>query len=55
MLEMYKGIHAHPELSHFEAQTSAIVATELRKAGYTVTDRVGVYPMDRRRMGGWGS
>ncbi len=43
LVETYKGIHAHPELSHFEANTSALVAGELRKAGYTVTDRVGVY------------
>jgi hippurate hydrolase len=43
LVDLYKGVHAHPELSHFEANTSALVADELRKAGYTVTDRVGVY------------
>ena len=43
LVEMYKGIHEHAELSHFEVKTSAIVAEELRKAGYTVTDHVGVY------------
>src|SRR5450755_2933788 len=39
----YKGIHAHPELSHHEERTSALLAGELRKAGYTVTERVGKY------------
>src|ERR1700689_1784094 len=44
LLEIYKDIHAHPELSHQEARTSALLAEELRKAGYTVTERVGKYP-----------
>ncbi len=44
LLEIYKDIHAHPELSHQEARTSALLANELRKAGYTVTERVGKYP-----------
>src|SRR5882757_11460117 len=44
LLTTYKGIHTAPELSHHEAQTSALLADELRKAGYTVTERVGKYP-----------
>src|SRR5258708_26303670 len=44
LLATYKGIHTAPELSHHEAQTSALLADELRKAGYTVTERVGRYP-----------
>jgi hippurate hydrolase len=44
LLTTYKDIHSHPELSHYEARTSAILADELRKAGYTVTDHIGVYP-----------
>jgi amidohydrolase len=44
LLTTYKGLHAAPELSHHEAQTSALFAEELRKAGYTVTERVGKYP-----------
>jgi amidohydrolase len=44
LLTTYKGIHAAPELSHHEVQTSAMFADELRKAGYTVTERVGKYP-----------
>jgi len=39
----YKDIHAHPELSHGEAHTSGILATALREAGFTVTERVGRY------------
>lgn len=44
LLETYKDLHSHPELSHFEARTSGIVAAALRDAGYTVTERVGKYP-----------
>jgi amidohydrolase len=44
LVDTYKGIHAHPELSHHEEHTSALLAGELRKAGYTVTERVGKYP-----------
>jgi hippurate hydrolase len=40
----YKTIHSHPELSHHEEHTSALLAAELRKAGYAVTERVGKYP-----------
>ncbi|HEY6767723.1 MAG TPA: amidohydrolase, partial [Candidatus Sulfotelmatobacter sp.] len=44
LLVTYKGIHAAPELSHHEERTSALLAGELRKAGYAVTERVGRYP-----------
>jgi amidohydrolase len=44
LVDTYKDLHAHPELSHFEQRTSALLAAELRKAGYTVTDHIGVYP-----------
>ena len=44
LVETYKGIHAHPELSHFEEHTSALLAEELRKAGFTVTEHIGKYP-----------
>jgi amidohydrolase len=44
LLTTYKGLHAAPELSHHEAQTSALLAAEMRKEGYTVTERVGKYP-----------
>ena len=44
LVDTYKDIHAHPELSHFEARTSHILAEAIRAAGYTVTERVGRYP-----------
>ena len=44
LIDIYKDIHAHPELSHFEARTSGILAAAMREAGYTVTERVGRYP-----------
>jgi hippurate hydrolase len=51
LLAMYKQVHAHPELSHFEANTSAMLAEGLRAAGYTVTERVGVYPDGSKAYG----
>jgi hippurate hydrolase len=51
LVDTYKQIHAHPELSHYEASTSALLATELRKAGYTVTDHIGVYPDGSKAYG----
>jgi len=44
LINIYKDLHAHPELSHQESRTSALLAAELRKAGYTVTEHVGKYP-----------
>lgn len=44
LVNVYKNIHSHPELSHHEERTSRVLATELRNAGYTVTERVGKYP-----------
>src|SRR5713101_8274027 len=41
LLELYKDLHAHPELSFQEERTSARVAEELRRAGYEVTTGVG--------------
>ena len=43
LTETYKHLHRNPELSHFEEKTSAYLASELRKAGYTVTERMGKY------------
>ena len=39
----YKTLHAAPELSHREEKTSAFIAGELRKLGFTVTERIGKY------------
>ena len=44
LLETYKDLHSHPELSHHEERTAGILAKGLREAGYSVTDHVGVYP-----------
>ena len=44
LVSTYEGIHAHPELSHHEEHTAALLVAELRKSGYTVTERVGKYP-----------
>jgi hippurate hydrolase len=43
LVATYKRLHAAPELSHYEAKTSALVAAELRSLGYTVTERIGKY------------
>ena len=43
MLSTYKSLHTAPELSHREEKTSAFVAGELRKLGFTVTERIGKY------------
>jgi amidohydrolase len=43
MLSTYKMLHAAPELSHREEKTSLFFAGELRKLGYTVTERLGKY------------
>src|SRR5689334_11631998 len=42
-LTTYRNLHAAPELSHREEKTSAFVAGELRKLGFTVTEHVGKY------------
>jgi amidohydrolase len=43
LTETYKHLHRNPELSHHEDKTSAYLAGELRKAGFTVTEHVGKY------------
>jgi len=42
-LTTYKNLHAAPELSHREEKTSVFVAGELRKLGFTVTERIGKF------------
>lgn len=51
LTETYKHLHQNPELSRQEEQTSAYLAAALRKLGYTVTERVGLYA-DRTRAYG---
>lgn len=43
LLDLYKHLHAHPELSFQEQATAALVAAELRSAGFTVVEGVGGY------------
>jgi len=42
-LTTYRNLHTAPELSHREEKTSAFVAGELRKLGFTVTEHIGKY------------
>jgi hippurate hydrolase len=51
LVSTYQGIHAHPELSHQEAATAALLAGELRKSGFTVTEHVGRYPDGTQAFG----
>jgi amidohydrolase len=39
--ELYRDLHEHPELSHQETRTAALVATRLRDAGFEVHEGVG--------------
>jgi amidohydrolase len=43
LLEIYKDLHSHPELSWHEEKTSAFVAKELRATGCEVTENFGKY------------
>lgn len=43
LLSTYKTLHQAPELSHYEARTSAFIASQLRAMGYDVTEHVGKY------------
>ncbi|HEV7187947.1 MAG TPA: amidohydrolase [Blastococcus sp.] len=39
--ELYRDVHQHPELSHAETRTAALVAGRLRDAGFEVHEGVG--------------
>jgi len=39
--QLYKHLHANPELSFHEEKTSARIAEELEKTGFTVTRKIG--------------
>jgi amidohydrolase len=52
LLALYKTLHAAPELSHHEQNTSTLLAKELRASGFTVTERVGRY--ERPEWTGYG-
>lgn len=44
LIDTYKTLHQHPELSHHEEWTATYLATALRKLGFTVTEHIGKYP-----------
>ncbi len=41
LLEDYRWLHTHPEVSFQEAETAKYVAKQWRDAGFTVTEKVG--------------
>lgn len=41
LLTFYQDLHANPELSYFEEKTAAKLSAELRKLGFSVTEKVG--------------
>ena len=41
LVALYKDLHSHPELGFQEHRSAAIMAAEARKAGFTVTEKVG--------------
>jgi hippurate hydrolase len=41
LMTLYRDIHAHPELSMQEVRTPALLAPEMRKLGFQVTEHVG--------------
>src|SRR2546423_14934578 len=41
LLDLYRDLHAHPELSFAEHRTAAVVAARVRALGYPVTEGVG--------------
>ncbi|WP_136513521.1 amidohydrolase [Geomonas edaphica] len=43
LVESYKKLHAHPELSGQERETAAFLAGEFRTLGFTVTEGIGRY------------
>ncbi|MFC0204941.1 amidohydrolase [Novosphingobium soli] len=41
LMQIYRDLHANPELSFQETRSAAIMAAAARKAGFTVTEQVG--------------
>jgi hippurate hydrolase len=48
LVTIYKHIHQSPELSTQEKETSALLAGELRRLGFEVTERVGKYDLPEK-------
>ena len=41
LMELYRDLHAHPELSFEEVKTAAKLAARMRELGFDVTEKVG--------------
>ncbi len=41
LMALYRDLHANPELSMQEVRSPAKLAAEMRKLGFTVTEKVG--------------
>jgi hippurate hydrolase len=41
LMDIYRDLHANPELSFMEVRSAGILAAEARKLGYKVTEKVG--------------
>lgn len=41
LMDLYRQLHAHPELSFHETRTAALLAAQARKLGFDVTEKVG--------------
>ncbi len=52
LIDLYRQLHAHPELSYQEEQTAAEVAARLESFGFEVAKGVGRYPADGSRARG---
>ncbi|HEX9760823.1 MAG TPA: amidohydrolase [Candidatus Acidoferrales bacterium] len=48
LLPTYQHLHSNPELSYLEKETGALLARELRRLGYEVTEYVGDYGVPGR-------
>jgi amidohydrolase len=51
LLELYRHLHTHPELSYQEEKTAALLAERMRGLGFEVTERVGRYSDGRQAFG----
>ena len=52
LMDTYTYLHSNPELSYFERETSAYLATELRQLGLDVSEEVGDYGVEGRQSYG---
>jgi hippurate hydrolase len=51
LVGIYKHLHQNPELSAQEKETAALVAGELRKLGFEVTENFGTYDSGQKAYG----